>query len=202
MTELALFPLQSVLLPGMPLGLQIFEPRYLQLLEDVESLGNRFGVVMITHGSEVGGEDQRSDIGVMAEIIEKQQVEDGRWMVRAVGTDRFRVSVPLGDNPYPRAEIELDRQLDGADLDQLMDRAHGQFDRFLALVGELGHDVRGITLADEPSLALYQMAAMVPVADFDRYQMLASDTVSNAASVFVEAAIGALEILHHRIREQ
>ena len=58
--ELAIFPLGSVLFPGMPLPLRVFEPRYVAMIASV--LGNaerEFGVVLIERGSEVGGGDVR-----------------------------------------------------------------------------------------------------------------------------------------------
>lgn len=58
--ELAMFPLGSVLFPGMPLQLRVFEPRYVAMLSSLLSGTEReFGVVLIERGSEVGGGDVR-----------------------------------------------------------------------------------------------------------------------------------------------
>ena len=67
--ELAMFPLGSVLLPGMPLALRVFEPRYVELLSTVLGDTDReFGVVLIERGSEVGGGDVRFGAGTVARI--------------------------------------------------------------------------------------------------------------------------------------
>ena len=59
MPDLPIFPLQSVLLPGMPVVLRIFEPRYLFMFERVLEGSGEFGVVLIERGPEVGGGDRR-----------------------------------------------------------------------------------------------------------------------------------------------
>ncbi|WP_415830929.1 LON peptidase substrate-binding domain-containing protein [Janibacter anophelis] len=59
MDVLPMFPLGTVLLPGNPLPLQVFEPRYLAMLRDIAGGDGRFGVVLIERGFEVGGGDQR-----------------------------------------------------------------------------------------------------------------------------------------------
>ena len=59
-----MFPLGSVLLPGVVLPLHVFEPRYQQLVRDcLETDEHEFGVVLIDRGSEVGGGDSRTDVG-------------------------------------------------------------------------------------------------------------------------------------------
>jgi Lon protease-like protein len=60
-TDIPMFPLGSVLFPAMPLGLRVFEPRYLQMLQDVMPDGPaEFGVVLIERGQEVSGRSRRS----------------------------------------------------------------------------------------------------------------------------------------------
>ena len=195
MVELALFPLQSVLLPSMPLGLQVFEPRYLRLLEDIGQAGDRFGVVMITRGSEVGGDDQRANVGTVAHIQRRQMADNGRWLVEAIGVDRFVVQSWLPDDPYPRAEVELvPHTVDGAGT-AAMEHARLHFQDVVTFAGEQGVDTAQIVLADNSVTALYQMAAMVPIADFDRYQVLAAPSLAEAAEMLGEAIRGAVEIL-------
>jgi Lon protease-like protein len=97
------------LLPGEPLSLQVFEPRYRQMVADCTSPGadNSFGVVLISRGHEVGGGEERVDVGTLALIEECSPRPDGRYHLSCVGTDRFRVRSWLPDDPYPIADIEL-----------------------------------------------------------------------------------------------
>ncbi|MDH3706550.1 MAG: LON peptidase substrate-binding domain-containing protein, partial [Acidimicrobiia bacterium] len=69
-----MFPLGSVLLPHNALPLHVFEPRYRQMIETVLDDDRHFGVVLIERGSEVGGDDVRTDVGCLAEIREIQQM--------------------------------------------------------------------------------------------------------------------------------
>ncbi len=80
-----MFPLGSVLFPGAVLPLQIFEPRYQALVADLEAAENRFGVVLIRRGQEVGGGDERADIGTVAEVVRSGTAEDGRILLVTVG---------------------------------------------------------------------------------------------------------------------
>ncbi|MGZ4700329.1 MAG: LON peptidase substrate-binding domain-containing protein, partial [Ilumatobacteraceae bacterium] len=66
-----MFPLGTVLLPGVVLPLHVFEPRYQQLVRDcLDASEHEFGVVLIDRGSEVGGGDSRLPIGVIARLVQ------------------------------------------------------------------------------------------------------------------------------------
>src|SRR5690606_29548107 len=100
-----MFPLGSVLVPGMVLPLHVFEPRYRALVRDCLAGDGEFGVVLIARGSEVGGGDVRTDAGTLARIVRVDEADDGRFAVVAVGLRRIRVVRWLDDDPYPRAEL-------------------------------------------------------------------------------------------------
>ncbi|HSL57273.1 MAG TPA: LON peptidase substrate-binding domain-containing protein, partial [Acidimicrobiales bacterium] len=106
MTMLPMFPLGSVLVPGLVLPLHVFELRYRSLVRDVLAGDQEFGVVLIERGSEVGGGDTRTDVGTVARILQAEELDDGRWVVATVGTRRMRVRQWFDDDPYPRAEVD------------------------------------------------------------------------------------------------
>ena len=87
--ELPLFPLATVLFPGGPLSLRIFETRYLDMVASVLRGDNRFGVVAIRAGSEVG-EAETFTVGTTAEIIDWQD-NGGLLSIKAVGRDSFTI---------------------------------------------------------------------------------------------------------------
>ena len=200
MPPVAQFPLQSVLLPGMPLGLQVFEPRYLQLLDDVTADDNRFGVVMITRGSEVGGADERAEVGTMAEVVVRRPAPGGRWLVEAVGIERFQVIRWLDDDPYPRAEIEPWTLMFDAPAQVSLEAARERFAGFLSLVTEMGADVGEVVLPDGEVDALYRMAAIAPISTHDRYRVLAAENGSEAADTLVDALDGVVDVLRFRLQ--
>ena len=89
-TELPLFPLQTVLFPGGPLQLRVFEPRYLDMVARCLRGTNRFGVVAIASGAEVG-DATTYDVGTTAEIVDWHQEEHGVLGLRALGREVFRL---------------------------------------------------------------------------------------------------------------
>src|SRR5688500_16810525 len=104
--RLPMFPLGTVLLPFAHLPLHIVEPRYRALVKDGLAGDGEFGVVLIERGQEVGGGDVRFGVGTVAKIIQTAELPDGRWLLDAVGTERFRITEWLPDDPYPLAMIE------------------------------------------------------------------------------------------------
>ena len=173
---LPMFPLESVLLPGMVLPLQVFEERYRTLVADCLAGDKQFGVVLIERGSEVGGGDVRTSVGTVAEIVKAEQVPDGRWAVVAVGTTRVRVTQWLDDGPYPRAEVEEwpdELAEDPEALAATYTRTVADLRRILALSAELGdggHPLAEIT--DQADLGSYQLALLAPIGPLDRQTLL------------------------------
>jgi Lon protease-like protein len=104
--ELAMFPLEHPVVPGQVIPLMLFEPRYLALA-DALALADEpdFGIVGIERGREVGGDDVRSDVGVVARVLELGALPDGRRSLVATGTRRVRIETWLDDDPYPRALV-------------------------------------------------------------------------------------------------
>ncbi|MEX2446843.1 MAG: LON peptidase substrate-binding domain-containing protein [Dehalococcoidia bacterium] len=107
MTEpLRLFPLNSVLFPGMPLPLQVFEDRYRTLVSECLADGEPFGVALIREGAEVGRPAEPFTMGVTARLEQVTPLPDGRLAVAARGDRRFRITRLLHDRPYLAAEVE------------------------------------------------------------------------------------------------
>jgi hypothetical protein len=107
--ELPLFPLHTVLCPGIALPLHIFEERYRSLVRDCVEASSPFGVVLIRDGREVGGGSiSFSAIGTLAEIREAGRYPDGRYDLLVVGTKRFAISdVATDRQPYLVAEATV-----------------------------------------------------------------------------------------------
>lgn len=91
LADIPLFPLHTVLLPGGPLPLRIFEPRYLKMVSECLQRDAEFGVVLITKGTETGEAAATHEVGCLARIIDWDQDADGVLTIRALGTRRFRV---------------------------------------------------------------------------------------------------------------
>ncbi|HEX8804147.1 MAG TPA: LON peptidase substrate-binding domain-containing protein [Acidimicrobiales bacterium] len=185
MPVLPMFPLGTVLLPGMALPLHVFEPRYRQLVRDCLAGDREFGVVLIARGPEVGGGDVRTDVGTVARIVRVEELEDGRSLLVAVGVRRIRVGRWLDDDPYPRAEVA--DWPDVAPPDPAPPYLHdlgAQVRRVAALLTELGEPAPAVDVAlvDDPVLAVYQAALLVPTGPADLHDLLAAPTVEERAA--------------------
>src|SRR6185369_1534988 len=99
--HLPLFPLPLVLLPNEVLPLHIFEPRYRQMLQDVQNDRGFFGVSYFEPTNEAAERPPAESIGCVAEIRDIQGLPDGRSNVVTVGVTRYRLLdyIESGD-PY------------------------------------------------------------------------------------------------------
>ena len=93
--SLPLFPLSTVLFPDGLLPLRVFEVRYLDMIAKCRKAGAPFGVVSLTQGSEVrqpGSTEAFAQVGTLATILEFENPQPGLMLVRASGTQRFRIT--------------------------------------------------------------------------------------------------------------
>jgi Lon protease-like protein len=114
-----LFPLNTVLFPGGPLPLRIFEPRYVDMVRHCMRQRCPFGVLSIRTGVEVGagGASEASEVGTTARIVDFDAMPDGLLGITCVGERKFTVTkrwqqadgLHLGDIELiaPEAVIEL-----------------------------------------------------------------------------------------------
>lgn len=194
-----MFPLEWVLLPGEELSLRIFEMRYTVLVGDLIRSGDpRFGVVLIARGREVGGGEQRNDIGAMTSITHCDELGGGRYALRCLTGERIRVREWLADDPYPRALIEAwpdesgepvgDKQFDELEgrivgLHQQMARARRRW----VMPGRNGLQGGRRLRSLDPVQRLYSLACRVPMGEADRYAVLAAPSLSERMTVLYEA---------------
>jgi hypothetical protein len=106
-TDLALFPLNTVLFPGGLLPLRIFETRYVDMVGSCMRSQSAFGVVMIDQGTEVGTAVSTATIGTSARIVDFQTLEDGLLGLLCQGEQRFRIMRrTLQSDGLNRASVE------------------------------------------------------------------------------------------------
>ncbi len=169
-TKLPLFPLGSVLYPGLVLPLHIFEDRYRQLVADLLEgpEPRQFGVVAIRYGRETGidGVSALYETGCTAELQRVEPYEDGRFDLVTVGAQRFRL-LGLGEQaPYFTGEVEwLPEEIgDEAETALVLGAVQQSFRSYLALIAERGGaHVTIPEMPDEPMLMSYLVAAAVVV---------------------------------------
>jgi len=175
MPVMPMFPLDSVLLPGMPMPLRIFEDRYLKLLGDLVTQENpEFGVVLIERGSQVGGGDKRMNIGTIASVTDIGTSEQF-YGLESVGTQRFRVNAWLPDDPYPIADIDFLPDLIWEEtLMPVRIHLETKVRQLLAFASEFGDLQYGadVVLSDDPIDACWQLAGILPVGSLDQADLL------------------------------
>lgn len=193
-----MFPLGTVLVPGAVLPLHVFEPRYRALLRDLGD-DRRFGVVLIERGHEVGGGDQRTDVGTAAEVVRADELADGRWSVLAVGRERLRIDHWWDDDPYPRATVTAWPDDDVAVPDDLRASVVSALDR----VHELGRDL-GLETPDpvDPSgdatTFSYQVTARAPLGPLDRHRLLCRPHARDRLQALAELLAEQEQVLRFR----
>jgi len=182
-TTLPLFPLGSVLFPGVVMPLRVFEPRYRQLVEDLQALpegmDQRFGVVAIKDGREVGEGNVRSvyEYGCTAQISAVDAADDGSYSLVTTGVERFRViAADLAGTPYPTGEVEFLEDAPGEDADSLRTPATAQFLAYQrALSGLRGVRVGPLPqLPDDPNVLSYLIAATMIIDLREKHSLLAA----------------------------
>lgn len=140
--ELPLFPLNTVLFPGMPLPLHVFEERYKEMVQVCLDEKRPFGVVLIRNGIAEGGPvADPYEIGCAAEIVEVQQLENGRLLIVVVGQERFRIVSLDRSLPYLVGEVQpvVLRQEAEPQIEQLVDELTPWLLEYLGFLAELGH---------------------------------------------------------------
>jgi uncharacterized protein len=177
---LPLFPLGTVLYPGLVLPLNIFEERYRQLVHDLleSPEPRRFGVIAIRRGRETGvdGISALHEIGCTATLREVAEQDDGRFHLVTVGSRRFRLASLDDSRPYLQGEVEL---LEEAIGDEAAARLAAQavqqsFRGYVeALASQQSVEVSLPELPDDPLLLSYLVAASMILDLPVRQQLLA-----------------------------
>ena len=158
---LRLFPLQTVLFPGMRMPLHIFEDRYRTMIRECIEEDAPFGVLLIREGAEVGATAIPHNVGTTARITQAEYLEDGRMNIFTIGAQRFRVERLLTDRMYLSGEVELIEQEPADDgAWKALERAQDTFNDYLRTYMEMNDQwMRGIELPDDPGEAADYIAA-------------------------------------------
>jgi uncharacterized protein len=181
---LPLFPLSTVLFPGMRLPLHVFEERYrtlvAELLDGPEP--RQFGVIAIRSGREVGasGVAALHEVGCVAVVRQVAAHADGRYDLQTVGTERFRLGSIDRSRPYLRGEIELlpDRVAEPGAAEAaavVVRQVQAGFRAYLNALADQGGGVISVAdLPDEPVLLSYVIGAAMIIDLPERQSLLAA----------------------------
>jgi uncharacterized protein len=178
--RLPLFPLGTVLFPGLLLPLHVFEERYRQLVHELLDgpEPRQFGVIAIRKGRETGvdGISSLYEVGCTATLRETDEHDDGRFDLVTVGTQRFRLEALDQSRPYLQGDVEFLDEDDGggAEAGRAASLVAASFRDYLAALSERGlAQVSVPDLAEDPVLLSYLVAATMIIDLPDRQGLLA-----------------------------
>jgi Lon protease-like protein len=189
-----IFPLPgALLLPRARLPLNIFEPRYLAMLEDTLKTPHRLiGMIQpvaVPDGHEPKGGARLHRIGCGGRVTAFQETEDGRYLITLSGVSRFRLREQLdGFTPYQRATVEwqdFDRDLGRAESDPDFDRP--EFLKVLARffdTAQLSSDWDSLKEADV-ELLINSLSILCPFDPEEKQALLEAPTLANRRETLV-----------------
>jgi len=173
---LPLFPLRTVLFPGMPLPLHIFEPRYRDLVNHCLMRNSPFGVTLIRSGAEVGGPAEPYLIGTSALIANVERLTGGRLNIEVVGQERFQIIALHHDEPYLTGTVNSFPLAETAQpqAQHLAQALTPWLGRYLSLLGKAaGEPFNHQHLPQDPAAVAY-LAAIVAQIPLEEKQTLLS----------------------------
>jgi Lon protease-like protein len=177
MFELPLFPLQTVLFPGAPLHLHIFEERYKRLIETCIQDHKPFGVVLIHQGQEaLGPLAEPHEVGCSAEIVHVRRLKEGHMNIVVLGQERFRIfSLDRESYPYLMGTVGTFPLAVGTinDLVEAGERLRPWVKRFIRILLEAGGTQFDLKqLPEDPILLAYTAASILQIPPSQKQALL------------------------------
>ncbi|MCL4247637.1 MAG: LON peptidase substrate-binding domain-containing protein [Anaerolineae bacterium] len=192
MERLPLFPLNTVLFPGMPIHLHIFEDRYKLMIARCIETRSPFGVVLIQTGSEITGEGPDAvphPIGCTAQITQVQPLGDGRMNLVAMGHERFRILSHNDDEPYMTGDVELLALVDydAAALTGSVPELQAWLKRYLQLLEKVEHAEFSVAqLPNDGISLLYLAATILRITSTEKQELLGENNPLQLAAAIKE----------------
>jgi len=197
-----LFPLRTVLFPGMPLPLRIFEERYRVMVRELLETGSEFGVLLIREGDEVGGGARPYEVGTLARIEESVETPDGRYMLDTRGTRRFRLRRMLAPRPYPFGDIEVLNDVDEPltiPLRHALETVRTTFPLYFRLALSLTDQwAQGLRLPESPHALVNFLGPWLQIEEDAKQRLLELESASDRVAHLAEL----LDDLVQRTRDQ
>ena len=197
--ELRLFPLNTVLLPGVKLPLRIFEERYKLMINECLDTDSPFGVLLIREGREVGEPAVPYHVGTTARITEVEKLEEGRLNLATIGERRFRIVETVQEKPYLKARVSYIPEEMGEVQESVRERALELFQECLqGLSGLQGGWTRKTTIDQAAGQLSYSIAHYLELPPQAKQRLL--ELPSTEERLYYEIPL--LEGANKRIREE
>jgi len=195
-SRIPIFPLHTLLLPTLDLGIHVFEQRYRELIAHSLSNGHTFGVALISHGREVGGPAETRAIGTLAQISGYAKLPDGRYLLEVEGTQRFRVHRSHADGSYPTAEVSFMSEPIG-NFAAARANSLDVEDLFTFYRDACGEDDLPVRLPVDPVARSYVVASLLRIDMPEKQQLLEIDSASDRLAAEREILRREIALLRH-----
>ncbi len=192
-----LFPLPEVVLfPGMNLPLHIFEDHFKQMISSVLKTTNQFGVVLLLG-------DTCAQVGTLAEIIDVENLEEGKMNILTEGKSRFNIVLLVSEEPYYVAEVQLYEDIEeeiSSELKKTMRHIKKLSNKALSVFDKVSDQElsKKLKLPDDPAELLYLIMANLTCSFESKQDILESRSLKNRAEKvqsLLDEEIQRLEIL-------
>jgi Lon protease-like protein len=200
--ELPLFPLETVLFPGMALPLHVFEERYQLMIGRCLEYNEPFGVVLIKSGVEVGGPAVPCDIGTTARILHVQRLDGGRINLLTVGMRRFRTGELRQIDPYLVADVDIldDEEQAAEGVAETAEQVAALFAEYYKLTLALSDQwVSEVALPTRPASVSDYVGGRIDVDNQVKQELLETLSVSRRLELELDLLVEAIQELAPRV---
>ncbi|GAB2879140.1 LON peptidase substrate-binding domain-containing protein [Nocardioides pacificus] len=179
--SLPMFPLNTVLFPGVSVPLRVFEDRYRalvhHLMREPDPTRRMFATVAIREGYEVGDHGAQSlyRVGCRLQLTDVAPHPDGTFDIVAVARDRVRLEELEVSGPFPRGEVELLSDDDVPVPTEIVERARATFTAYRASLVGIRTDPHPGALPKDPEWLAWTLASVAPLPLPDRQSLLEAD---------------------------
>lgn len=178
---LPMFPLNSVLFPGVSVPLLVFEDRYRALVHHLlrvpDPVERVFGSVGIREGYEVGDHGAQSlfKVGCRVQLTEVEPHPDGTFSIVAVGLERIELQRLDVTGTFPVGHVVDRPEVPAPVPDEILERARATFTAYRAALAELRADPYTGDLPKDPSYLSWTLAACAPLPMQERQALLEAE---------------------------
>lgn len=173
-----MFPLNTVVFPGMSLPLHVFEDRYRMLVRHLLTVADPadriFGTVAIREGYEVGDHGAQSvyRVGCVLQLTEAERRDDGTFDIVAVARERLMLEEMQRGDEFPQGVVDVMTEPEVEVPTDVLDRARSTFTAFRAAMTELQGDPFSGTLPRDPDYLAWTLSALTPLPMAERQSLL------------------------------
>jgi hypothetical protein len=198
---LPMFPLNTVLFPGMSVPLHVFEDRYRALVHHLlrveDPIDRVFGSVGIREGYEVGehGAQWLFRVGCRVKMTEVEAHADGTFELVAVGLDRIELEHLDTSGAYPVGRVTPLAEHDATVPDELERRARATFEAYREALLEIDREPPPDDLPRDPAYLSWALAGLAPLTLAQRQALLEEEDAEGRLRIVTDVLRGELRTM-------